>query len=97
MPRRMVLVSRTPSSLEIVSHGRRGPGRDRLTPAQVEQIARTVRRTPEVVVKVSGGGRDAGSVRAHLNYIDRHGKLALETDDEQSLTGKGAGAELVDA
>lgn len=98
MPKRTVSVPRTPErwELEIVSHGRGGPGRaDRLTPGQVEQVARTVRRTPEVVVKVSGGARDAAGAKAHLSYIDRHGKLALETDDGHELTGKGASAELV--
>jgi hypothetical protein len=34
----------------------------------------------EVMVKISGGGRDADGVRAHFEYIDRHGKLNLETD-----------------
>ena len=43
------------SFLELVSHGRRAPS-DRqvgLLPGQIEQIARTVRRTPEVMVKVA--------------------------------------------
>jgi hypothetical protein len=67
----------------------------RFSPAEVQQIARTVRRVPEVIVKVSGGGRDVGGVQAHLKYIDRHGKLALETDDGRSLQGKEAAAQLV--
>ena len=61
---------------------------------QVEQVARTVRKTPEVVVKVSGGARDVGGAKAHFDYIDRHGKLGLETDDGRSLVDKHAGAEL---
>ena len=99
MPRRVVSVPRTSGqeSLDLVSHGRRGPGSAArgLTPAQVDQVARTVRKTPEVVVKVSGGARDAGGAKAHFDYIDRHGKLGLETDDGRSLAGKDAGAELV--
>jgi hypothetical protein len=96
MPKRVVSVPRAPETLDLVSHGRRGPaGSGRLTPGQVEQVARTVRRTPEVVVKVSGGARDVAGTRAHLNYIDRHGKLGLETDDGRSLLGKDASGELV--
>ena len=96
MPKRVVSVPRSPSALDVVSYGRRGPGSARgLAPAQVEQVARTVRRTPEVLVKVSGGARDAAGAKAHFDYIDRHGKLGMETDDGRELTGKGVGAELV--
>ena len=39
--------------LDIASYGRRGPGRrDRLSAAETELISRTVRRAPEVMVKV---------------------------------------------
>src|SRR5438093_6949861 len=95
MPKRMVRVPRDPIALDIVSHGRRGPAAGPLAPEHVEQIKRTVRRTPEVMVKVSGGARDAGGAKAHLDYIDRHGKQAIVTDDGRELLGKGAGAELV--
>ena len=98
MPKRVVSVPRMlgQESLDLVSHGRRGPGSSScLTPDQVEQVARTVRKTPEVVVKVSGGARDVGGAKAHFDYIDRHGKVGLETDDGRSLVGKDAGAELV--
>ena len=70
--------------LDLVSHGRgglHGIG-SRLTPAQVEQIRHTVRRAPEVVVKVLP--RDSNSLKAagkHLDYIGRYGELELETDD----------------
>jgi hypothetical protein len=40
--------------LDIVSYGRGGKS---LTPAQKEHISLTVRRVPEVMVKVSGGAR----------------------------------------
>ena len=45
--------------LDIVSYGRGGKS---LTPAQKEHIARTVRRVPEVMVKVSGGARTVGGL-----------------------------------
>lgn len=97
MPKRVVSLPREPSALDIVSHGRKGPGASSLlAPEQVEQIKRTVRRTPEVLVKVSGGARDSGGAKAHLDYIDRHGKQAIVTDDGRELLGKGAGAQIVD-
>ena len=68
--------------LDISSFAKRGPGRtDRLTPTEIEHIARTVRRDPEVMVKVSGGGASPKAVAAHFKYIDRRGELDIETDD----------------
>ncbi|HEJ6137347.1 TPA: relaxase/mobilization nuclease domain-containing protein [Pseudomonas aeruginosa] len=82
-------------ALDIVSHGRRGPGGVlRFSPEQIQQIKRTVSRTPEVMVKVSGGGRDLGGVRTHLKYIGRHGKLPLETDEGLTIQGKDAAQEI---
>jgi Relaxase/Mobilisation nuclease domain len=52
----------------------------RLSPAQVAQIARTVRRVPEVMLKITGGGTTGGAVKAHLDYISRKGRLEIETD-----------------
>jgi len=80
--------------LDIASYGRKGPS-GRLLPAQVEQIARTVRRAPEVMVKISGGGQSAKAVAAHLKYIGRH-EFEIETDDGQRTNGKGAAKALVE-
>ena len=82
--------------LDIVSYGRRGPNVPAaLSSEQIAQVARTVRRTPEVMVKVSGGARDAGGAKAHFDYVGRRGKLAIETDEGREVAGRGAGAELV--
>ncbi len=43
------------------------------------------RGAKEVLVKISGGGRDADGVQAHFEYIDRHGKLDIETDHGEVL------------
>ncbi len=51
-------------------------------------VVRTLRRTPEVMVKVSGGATSAASALAHLRYIDRRGKLELETDEGERLRGR---------
>ncbi len=82
--------------LDVVSYGRGGPA-VQLTPAQVEHIRRTVRRVPEVMVKVlSSGGQDLKSIGKHVEYIDRHGKLPLETDDGERLFGQASKALLAD-
>ncbi len=98
MPRRLVTLPRTPGmALDIVSYGRRGPlAAGRLTGAQVAQVERTVRRVPEVVVKVSGGARERAGVLAHLKYIDRHGRLPIETDDGRRLEGREAAPSLTE-
>ena len=90
MPRRTV---RLPSDgrplLDILSLGRTGPSGP-FTPAQIDYIGRTVRRTPEVMVKVTGGGTKTGAVAAHFAYISRKGKLAIETDEGNRAAGPDA-------
>ena len=73
--------------LSIFSEGRRGPaGSGGFSHSQVEQIRRTVRRTPEVMVKVTGGGKTVGAVAAHLAYISQRGELEIETDEGQRIS-----------
>lgn len=82
---------------DIVSYGRRGPSHPaRFSPVQVAQIARTVRGVPEVMVKVSGGGKSTGAVAAHFQYISRRGELEIETDEGERLHGREAAAKLVE-
>jgi hypothetical protein len=84
--------------LDIVSYGRGGPGESggRLTSAQVEQIRRTARRAPEVVVKVlPRASNDLKAVGKHLDYIGRNGQLDLEADDGERLSGR-IGKRLLD-
>ncbi|NNM62027.1 MAG: relaxase/mobilization nuclease domain-containing protein [Steroidobacteraceae bacterium] len=80
-----------------LSFGRRGPDRrDRLSPAQIRQIARTVARTPEVMVKVlPSAATSVSAVRQHLAYVGRNGEVALQTDDGQQLQDREAAADLV--
>lgn len=84
--------------MDIGSFARRGPGRrDRLSPDEVALIGRTVRWTPEVMVKVLA--KDSNNVRSvarHLNYIGRQGNLELETDDGDRLQVRDAGQQLVE-
>jgi hypothetical protein len=84
--------------LDIASYARRGPGqRDRLSPAEIAQIARTVRRVPEAVVKVlPKDSNNVASISRHIGYIGRYGDLELETDDGERLGGKGIGRQLLE-
>ncbi len=95
--KRSLALPRSPDALDLVSYGRRGPGMPgRFSHEQLSQIARTARRTPEVMVKVSGGGREAGAVQAHFAYMGKRGRLEIATDDGRVLTGTGAARELVE-
>lgn len=84
--------------LDIASYARRGPGRrDRLTPGEIAHISRTVRRVPEVVVKVlSRDSNKFDSVGRHLNYIGRRGEIELETDDGDRIKDKDLGHQLME-
>lgn len=88
-------------ALDIWSYGRGVPDTGRplhLTPAQIDQVRRTVTRAPEVMVKVTGGGGASSSrgVKAHFSYIDRRGELEIETDDGERLQGRDAAQRLID-
>src|SRR5882672_1552689 len=97
MPKRLLDLRAGTPLLDLVSYGRRGPGgSSRLSPGQIEQIARTVGRTPEVVVKVlPKDSNNARSIRRHIDYIGRRGDLDLETDDGSQLQGRGVGTDLL--
>jgi hypothetical protein len=84
--------------LDVASYARRGPGRrDHLSRGEIELITRTVRRTPEVMVKVlSRGGQDLKAIGRHLGYLNRGGEVDIETDDGQRLSGNGVEKELLE-
>ena len=62
-----------------------------------QRIRATVsRRAPQVMVKVTGGGRGMGAICAHLRYISKHGRLAFEDDRGEVRNGKEALHELAE-
>jgi hypothetical protein len=81
--------------LDVASYGRRALGQPPLSKAEIEHISRTVRRVPEVMIKVSGGARTLHGVESHLDYIGREGEGEVETDDGQRLREKGFERELL--
>lgn len=98
MPKRRIVDVRSQVPLlDLVSYGRRGPGYRPLSKAEIAHVSRTVRRVPEVMVKVSGGARSVRGVAQHLDYIGREGRGEVQTDDGDRLQGKGFEKELLDA
>ena len=62
-----------------------------------ERIESTVvRRAPQVMVKVTGGGRGMKAIAAHLRYISKNGRLEIEDERGQTMRGKDALRELAD-
>jgi hypothetical protein len=97
MPKRLVDLRDQEPLLDIVSYGRKGPGNGgSFTAAERDYIGRTAGGVPEVMIKVSGGGKSVGAVAAHFRYIDRRGGLEIETDDGERIQGKGVERELLE-
>jgi hypothetical protein len=94
MKKRLVDLRGQEPLLDIVSYGRGGPRS--MTIAQREQVARTVGRIPEVVVKVTGGARTLAGVERYMDYTGREGKLGLETDDGNRVDGRGFERALIE-
>lgn len=53
-------------------------------------VERFVQRSPEVVVRVSGGGKTMKHVRDHMSYITRNGKIEALDDQGNRVQGKDA-------
>ena len=62
--------------------------------ARVEATA--VRRAPQVMVKVTGGGRGMKAIAAHFRYISKNGRLDIEDEQDLSTRGKDGLLELAD-
>jgi hypothetical protein len=58
--------------------------------------ATVVRRAPQVMVKVTGGGRGMKAIAAHFRYITKHGHLEIEDERRQVVRGKEAVRDLVE-
>ena len=84
-----------PGGINPCSYGRKAPPMPHSTERWASRMGSSAAGAKEVLVKISGGGRDADGVQAHLEYIDRHGKLELETDYGKTLQGKTAATALV--
>ena len=52
--------------------------------------ATVVRRAPQVMVKVTGGGRGMQAITAHLRYISKNGRLPMENERGELERGRSA-------
>ena len=58
--------------------------------------ATVVRRAPQVMVKVTGGGRGMKAIATHFRYIGKNGRLDIEDERRETMRGKDALPELAD-
>jgi hypothetical protein len=58
--------------------------------------ATVVRRAPQVMVKVTGGGRGMKAIAAHFRYISKNGRLEIEDERGETARGKDSLRELAD-
>ena len=83
-PRNRIVRSHTP---------RLGSMQDRAAAVRA-RIEATVRRAPQVMVKVTGGGRGMAAIAAHFRYITKNGRLDIEDDRGVVERGKDAVREI---
>ncbi len=58
--------------------------------------ATVVRRAPQVMVKVTGGGRGMQAIAAHFRYISKNGRLDMEDERGETIRGGDAVHELTE-
>jgi len=79
MGRDMMLIE-AEDALEAALHGGQVRRRKNTTGSLRSRGGQVACGCPEVMVKITGFGKGADHVRAHLSYITRDGKLELETE-----------------
>jgi type IV secretion system T-DNA border endonuclease VirD2 len=82
--------------IEILTKGRRSKVKPFGRAQEKDALRRIVRRTPEVMVKVTGGGKTKAHVLAHLTYITRKGKLEAVNDEHDKYSAKDELQDLMD-
>jgi hypothetical protein len=75
---------------------RGGSLHDRARAIRARLHATVVRGAPQVMVKVTGGGRGMGAIAAHLRYIGKQGRLPIEDDRGVVHEGKEGVRDLVE-
>jgi hypothetical protein len=69
---------------------------DRARAIRARLHATVVRGSPQVMVKVTGGGRGMAAIAAHFRYISKGGRLQFEDDRGVTREGKEALHDLVE-
>lgn len=73
-----------------------GSKRQRAAAIRQRIEATVVRRAPQVMVKVTGGGRCMQSIAAHFRYISKNGRLEIEDERGEILRGRYAVHEIAE-
>jgi hypothetical protein len=73
-----------------------GSARQRAAAIRERIEATVVRRAPQVMVKVTGGGRGMKAIAAHFRYISKNGRLDIEDERGETMQGKDTLRELAD-
>jgi hypothetical protein len=82
-----------PRNRTVAARTRRLRGQSRANAIR-SRIEAKLRRAPQVMVKVTGGGRGMGAIRAHFRYITKNGRLDIEDDRGAIEQGKDAVREI---
>lgn len=53
-----------------------------------DKLVWTIKKTPEVMVKITGSGKHIKQIKNHMDYISRHGKVELEDENGEIYFGK---------
>jgi hypothetical protein len=74
----------------------RNRGTNRADELRARVAATVLRKAPQVMVKVTGGGRGMKAIAAHFRYISKNGRLEIEDERGQISRGREAVKELVE-
>jgi len=73
-----------------------GSARQRAAAIRERIEATVVRRAPQVMVKVTGGGRGMKAIAAHFRYISKNGRLDIEDEHGETMRGTDTLYDLAD-
>lgn len=73
-----------------------GQGRALDAAAVRKKLDATVKKRPEVMVKITGSGKHIKQIKNHLDYISRNGEISLEDQDGEEIGGREAIRDLRD-
>ncbi len=88
-PRNRIVRPMPPARLDALTRRKAAVIRGRI-------VATVSRRAPQVMVKVTGGGRGMAAIAAHFRYISKNGRIQMEDERGAISTGKDAMHDLID-
>jgi hypothetical protein len=88
-PRNRIVKAMPPARLDAFARRKAAVIRRRIS-------ATVTRRVPQVMVKVTGGGRGMAAITAHFRYISKNGRLDIEDERGVASNGKDAVRDLAE-